>query len=342
MEVEILAKKKKEAYCEHGKRKRNCCFCGGSGLCEHNRQKYHCKECKGASICEHGKIKNGCRECGGSAFCEHNKLKHRCQECGGISICEHNKRKSQCRDCGGSDFCQHDKRKSRCQECGGGSICEHGKDIAYCRDCGGSAYCEHNKQKKHCKQCGGSALCKSEWCETIASKKYNGYCLRCCIYLCPDIPVVRNYKTKEKEVVDRIKEAFPMYDWAEDKKVPDGCSKRRPDLLLDMGSHVIIVEIDENKHDTYDCSCENKRLMELSQDLQHRPIVFIRFNPDGYTDDEGNEIKSCWKTNKSGITQIAKEKIQEWNDRINALKEQIRYWTTHKSDKTIEIIELFY
>jgi hypothetical protein len=35
-----------------------------------------------------------------------------------------------------------------------------------------------------------------------------------------------------------------------------------------MGSHIIIVEIDENKHTDYDCSCENKRLMELSKDLQ--------------------------------------------------------------------------
>jgi len=43
----------------------------------------------------------------------------------------------------------------------------------------------------------------------------------------------------------------------------------------DMGSHIII-EVDENKHTDYDCSCEHKRLMELSQDLQHRPIVLSR------------------------------------------------------------------
>ena len=55
----------------------------------------------------------------------------------------------------------------------------------------------------------------------------------------------------------------------------DGCSKRRPDLLLDMGYHIIIVEVDENKHTGYDCSCENKRLMELSQDLQHLSLIHI-------------------------------------------------------------------
>ena len=67
-----------------------------------------------------------------------------------------------------------------------------------------------------------------------------------------------------------------------DKKIQDGCSTRRPDLFLDLGYQIIIIEIDENQHIDYDCSCENKRIMELSQDVGHRPIVFIRFNPDDY------------------------------------------------------------
>lgn len=28
----------------------------------------------------------------------------------------------------------------------------------------------------YCKICYGNNLCKSEWCETIANKKYEGYC----------------------------------------------------------------------------------------------------------------------------------------------------------------------
>ena len=67
-----------------------------------------------------------------------------------------------------------------------------------------------------------------------------------------------------------------------------------------MATHVIIIEVDENKHNSYDCICENKRLMQLSKDIGHRPIVFIRFNPDKYVDSEGNTIKSCWRLNKSG------------------------------------------
>jgi hypothetical protein len=66
----------------------------------------------------------------------------------------------------------------------------------------------------------------------------------------------------------------------------------RPDLLLDFGDFILIIEVDENQH-IDDISCENKRTMEISRDLGHRNIVFIRFNPDDYM--IGNEkITSCW------------------------------------------------
>ena len=134
-----------------------------------------------------------------------------------------------------------------------------------------------------------------------------------------------------------------FFTWITDKKIQDGCSKRRPDLLLDMGSHIIIVEIDENAHTDYDCSCENKRLMEISQDLGHRPIVFIRFNPDDYMDKDGNKIKSCWKLNRTtGLIALDHKKTTEWDGRINSLVEQINYWIKNSTKKTVEIVELFY
>lgn len=81
--------------------------------------------------------------------------------------------------------------------------------------------------------------------------------------------------------------------------------------------------------------------MELSRDLQHRPIVFIRFNPDAYNQD-GILVKSCWQLNKLGIMQIIKSKQKEWEERIETLKQQIQYWIENPTEKTIEIIELFY
>jgi len=328
--------------CEHGKRKTICKECGGGSICEHGKQKSVCKECGGGSICEHGRQKSRCKECGGSQICEHEKRKSVCKKCGGGSICEHGRQKSRCKECGGSQICEHEKRKSRCKECGGSQICEHGRQKSHCKECGGSQICEHGRPKTRCKKCGGSSLCKTENCETRGIPKYNGYCLPCCIQVHPEIEVSRNYKTKENNVIHKVTQTFTNFTWVSDKKVQDGCSRRRPDLLLDMATHIIIVEIDENKHTGYDCSCENKRLMELSQDLGHRPIIFIRFNPDGYTNQEDVLVKSCWKLNKLGIMTIVKNKQNEWEQRIDKLKQQIQYWIDNPSEKIIEIIELFY
>jgi Holliday junction resolvasome RuvABC endonuclease subunit len=82
--------------------------------------------------------------------------------------------------------------------------------------------------------------------------------------------------------------------------------------------------------------------MQISQDLQHRPIVFIRFNPDAYTNKDGIVVKSCWKMNKLDVMQIMKTKEKEWEERIEALKQQIQYWIDNPTVKTVEIIELFY
>ena len=184
--------------------------------------------------------------------------------------------------------------------------------------------------------------CQSDWCFTIVTnKKYDGYCLHCYINLFPDKPVSHNYKTKEFAVVEHIKSNFPNVDWIADKQVSNGCSRRRPDLLLDLGGQVLIVEVDENSHNTYDCSCENKRIMELSQDMGHRPIVFIRFNPDKYIKN-GEIITSCWGVNKTGICVVKKSK--EWDSRLDILCRQIDYWINPENitDKTVEIIQLYY
>jgi hypothetical protein len=296
------------------------------------------------SKCEHGKRKTRCKECGGSEMCIHEKQKPFCRECNGSQFCIHNKTKSICIDCGGSRICKHRKQTPFCKECGGSAFCKHGRRKTRCKECGGSEICKHGKHNSYCKECGGSHLCKSEWCETFGNRKYEGYCVACFVNN-PENQnklAMLNYKTKEKEVVDKITQTFTNFDWISDKKVQDGCSRRRPDLLLDMGSHIIIVEVDENKHTDYDCSCEHKRLMELSQDLQHRPIIFIRFNPDSYTNQEGISIKSCWRLNKLGVLQITKTKQKEWEERIETLKQHIQYWIDYPTEKTIEIIELFY
>ena len=185
--------------------------------------------------------------------------------------------------------------------------------------------------------------CKTHLCYTqIRNNKYKGYCLRCFMHTFPNEPVSRNYKTKEQSVVDNVKIKFPDISWVCDKTVSGGCSKKRPDLFADMGTHVLMGEVDENQHTNYDCSCDNRRTMELSQDVGHRPIVFIRFNPDSYIDVNGNKITSCWGLGGNGIMTVKKCKIVEWAERINALNNQIQYWIDNTPDKMIETVQLYY
>ena len=188
-----------------------------------------------------------------------------------------------------------------------------------------------------------SKKCKSDWCDTRVAEKYDGYCLFCFVNLFPDKPTTRNYKTKERAVVEFIKSEFPNIDIASDKKILGGCSKRRPDILVDLGYQVVIIEIDENQHIDYDCSCENKRLMELSRDVGHRPIVFIRFNPDGYIQNE-KTITSCWGIDGNGFATVKNDKKEEWIQRLDLLKTTFEYWIdgTNITEKMIESVELFY
>ncbi len=182
-------------------------------------------------------------------------------------------------------------------------------------------------------------ICLNDWCKTQVTKKYDGYCLHCYMNMFPDKPVARNYKTKEQSVVDYIKDNFPNVDWIADKRVSDGCSKRRPDLLLHLGNQILIIEVDENKHTDYNCSCENKRIMELSLDVGHIPVVFIRFNPDMYLKQK-KKITSCWGLNGNGILVIKKK--DEWIERLSRLSDVVKYWLENITDKTIETIHLYY
>ena len=303
---------------------------GPNPICIHNRRRFLCVECKGGGIC----------------FDEtHNdtpRRKDRCKMCNGNSICPHGSEKNNCVPCGGVSICEHGKRRRRCPICNPNSkeLCPCGKSIVGCEKC--CEKCPCGKLPSRCKIHGGSQLCKAPHCETRGINKYDGYCLPCCIHYCPEIQVSRNFKTKENDVVQRVLEKYPDFNWIADKKIQDGCSKRRPDLLLDFGSHVIIVEVDENKHTTYDCSCQNKRLMEISQDIGHKPVVFIRFNPDAYVNQEGKKVTSCWRLNGYGILNIPKSKHDEWLTRIDMLLQQLEYWINNIPHKTVEIVELFY
>jgi len=161
--------------------------------------------------------------------------------------------------------------------------------------------------------------------------------MTCFMSLFPTETVFRNYKTKEGAVLSHIKQCFPELNVVNDRRIGGGCSAKRPDIFIELLTHVIIVEIDENAHITYDPICENKRMMELSEDIGHRPMVLIRFNPDGNSDGA-----SCWGYDGNGLSIVKKKRAIEWQDRLAALTAAIGFWKGTIPEKTVELIKLFY
>lgn len=167
-----------------------------------------------------------------------------------------------------------------------------------------------------------SKLCHTELCTNYAyHKKFQGYCFYCFVNTFPDEPIVRNYKIKERHVTDFLREKFPDLKFIFDRTA-GGCSLRRADVYIDLITHVIIIEIDEDQHRYYSTTCEMQRLNELYEDFGCRPIIFIRFNPDGYVLGS-KKISSPFGIHKSTGLLIVKNK-QDWGSRLENLEETVK------------------
>jgi hypothetical protein len=166
-------------------------------------------------------------------------------------------------------------------------------------------------------------------CNTRAEQSvYDGFCVRCAVY--NGVNVKRNHKTREKAVTDVIKEEFSEMDWKTDKIIDGACSRRRGDIHVDLGYLYLIIEIDERQHRGYPELCDKRRYHEIALDVYsssgERPIVFLRFNPDGYTDNEGIVVTTPWGRTKTGLWSLTKERIIEFLDRTDVLTNRIEYY----------------
>ena len=343
------------SICIHNNYKSICKQCDGKGLCIHKRIKQHCTECHGVSICVHDKRRSRCVECKGGSMCPHDKLKSRCVECGGSELCEHHIRKEYCVDCGGNCMCRHNLRKSRCIECNGNeicihqnnkyccvqchgdNICEHKKIRHQCIDCGGKRTCEHKKRTSTCLICTPSSACQNCLSISIIGSRWKPHCFRCYCVLNPDANIPRKFMLKEHYVRDALQAHFGEgVTMICNKQVEGGCSKRRPDMLIDCGSHCLMIEVDEHRHVNY--SCEEKRMVELYEDIGFRKIVFIRFNPDAYETEEAY-YDSPFHYTDSGVVHLDEEEL---NRRVAKLIDCINLHKDAEPAEQLTVEYLFY
>lgn len=122
-----------------------------------------------------------------------------------------------------------------------------------------------NVRSKICDKCGILHMCR----------------YKACSYCRP----TKTTKDKELKVVNYLLNTKEFADFAHNKisaKNPQKYGYLRPDILYNFGTHIVIVEVDENQHKRYGIQFEMSRMKKIHQGLELKPIIFIRFNPDGF------------------------------------------------------------
>jgi hypothetical protein len=115
---------------------------------------------------------------------------------------------------------------------------------------------------------------------------YAGYEGRLCwwCFVIRDPDKARCKVRKEHAVLAELERRCPVVFRSADKAVWDcpvegGCSLKRPDMLLDFGSHALTIEVDEEQHSNMACWDEDARLNIIAADVQ-KPLAVLRLKVD--------------------------------------------------------------
>ena len=105
-----------------------------------------------------------------------------------------------------------------------------------------------------------------------------------------------------------------------DRIIDSTCNLYRPDILYDCGTHIVIVECDENQHKNYpweSCSLnrslehmEEKRMYEIMV-AYGLPAIFLRWNPDNFNV-KGSEGPGVLRINKKYNNARRLEMLVKW------------------------------
>ena len=155
------------------------------------------------------------------------------------------------------------------------------------------------------------------------------------------------YIREQYQLPEHVKECLA------DKIVDIMCNKYRPDIAFDCGTHIVIIECDEEQHKHYNWrSCasnksledaEEKRMYELFIAFGTLPTIFIRWNPDYFT----IQGKECKKYNQYKRLEILKKWVDYCiNLPITSLKQEVKYiklfYNDYDESNTSFIIPNFY
>ena len=164
-----------------------------------------------------------------------------------------------------------------------------------------------------------------------SNKKYKGYCTRCFQHLFPNDPLTFQIRSKSKEIAVRDFINANFEGFIHDKPLYTGqcdCShRRRIDHRKQIGNTILAIETDEHQHKGYDKQDETIRYNDVYMIFSGK-WIFIRFNPDKYTNKKGK------RRNPMIATRLIRLK-QEIEKQINRIKKE-------KKIKLVENIKLNY
>lgn len=129
---------------------------------------------------------------------------------------------------------------------------------------------------------------------------------------------------KEWSIVRYLRKVIDTNFEYNSSKMLQGCSIKRPDIYFELAKHCLIMEIDENQHNTYEDRCECARINEIVNGIGGKSVIIIRYNPDIIR-------------NNGKIVKI------DTSDRLDLLVETIKEQLTKDYNKfCVKIIQLFY
>lgn len=281
-----------------------------------------CVECLKQPTFGVGMIATHCKEHSTDIMKDLKHSTDMCKESCGIraSYGYPNKRSLYCSKHGKDIVGLVDVMSKMCSKCGkvqavfGNTI-----DVMFCKECSDKDM--KNIKAKMCEKCGehqpnynykGKKPCFCNGCKLDGMIDVkNPRCKSCSLFIVRSVNSFCSYcsptsslrkKTKEMEVVNHLEELG--FEFIHNKSVGFVCGNYRPDIKIDAGTHIVIVEIDEDQHRGYEESCEIARMLNIHQ-AEGMRCVFIRYNPDKFR--KQPRAKAITVQKSSRLSQLARE-----------------------------------
>ena len=123
----------------------------------------------------------------------------------------------------------------------------------------------------------------------------DGLCVNFCGLSEAHLRLKKHQKVKEKRVLELLKRKFkePTEYNVRVSRECGGVHAEEKEIGYDFGTHMLFVEIDENRHRSYCELGEVNRMKNIYMNGGGMPLVFIRYNPDNFISHNGKRQKLC-------------------------------------------------